>query len=188
MKMKNSCKIITATVLLIILFSGHLSAQKLFAQADDKKVYPMSGTFDSDTKTDMENALSVSEKIVLTNPRLIARFASRFLAATEQKWFPLSYGFGVSFLNGGLKARASFTQKGKMNFVITDCTTHLPESIQKAIPGEYIRWAVNNAIEIKEDDTVYYQVVFENEKNYTTLKFTSDGVGKIQQLNKMPAK
>ena len=91
----------------------------------------------------------------------------------------------VSFLNNSRKAKASFSPKGILNYIITDCAMeNLPEAFSKKIMNKYASYHLFNAIEIAAYSTVAYQAVLENSKGYITLKYTPDGVEEIQQVKK----
>ncbi len=172
--MKNSIKAITATVLITILSSGNLYAQDAYINASAKT--PYSTTAGANTSNNSSVAI---------NPLVSAKFSTLFPQATNQQWALNNNSSWVSFLNNGRKASASFTSKGKMNYVITDCAMEqLPGSFRKTISKEYASYNLYNAIEIKAYDAVAYQVVLENASTYITLKFTSDGIEEIQQLKK----
>lgn len=176
--MKNSIKAIAATALIIVLSSGNSYAQEVSSvSAPGKTAYA------STTAATAEKNNHISAAVV--NPITAAKFSTLFPAATNQKWTGKDNNVWVSFLNNGRKATASFTPKGKMNYVITDCAMEqLPESFRKTISKEYASYSLYNAIEIKAYDAVAYQVVLENASTYITLKFTSEGVEEIQQLKK----
>lgn len=184
--MKNSIKAITAATLLTILFSRNLNAQEISAGVAGQKNYAPNGMVSSENKNILNTSSIISSGTIdVTNPKLLTQFSALFPAATKQQWALNDKSFWVSFLNNDRKASASFTQKGKLNYVITDCTIEqLPDSFRKTISKDYASYHLNNAIEIKAYESVAYQAILENESSYVTLKFTSEGVEKIQHINK----
>jgi len=114
-----------------------------------------------------------------------ASFSTLFPNATQQKWTSSEGNSFVSFLNNGRKATASFTTKGKMTYVITDCSMNdLPAAFSKNIKNDYATYQLFHAIEIKAHGETAYQAVLENAAGFVTLKFTADGVEEIQQVKK----
>lgn len=114
-----------------------------------------------------------------------ASFSTLFPNASQQKWTSSEGNSFVSFLNDGRKATASFTAKGKMNYVITDCRINdLPAAFSKNIQKDYAAYQLFHAIEIKAHGETAYQAVLENAAGFVTLKFTADGMEEIQQVKK----
>lgn len=176
--MKNSIKAIAATALIIVLSSGNSYAQEMSSVSA-----PGKAAYASTTTATTENNSHISATVV--NPMIAAKFSALFPGATSQQWGSSDNNFWVSFLNNGRKASASFTLKGKIKYIITDCAMEqLPESLRKTISKEYASFNLYSAIEIKAYDTVAYQAVLENASTYVTLKFTNEGVEEIQQLKK----
>ena len=176
--MKNSIKAIAATALIIILSSGNSSAQEMSAVSAPGKTAHVSTTT---ARAENNNYLSTAA----VNPMILAKFSALFPGATSQQWGSSDNNFWVSFLNNNRKASASFTVKGKIKYIITDCAMEqLPGSFRKTISKEYASFKLYSAIEIKAYDAVAYQAVLENASTYVTLKFTNEGVEEIQQLKK----
>ncbi len=114
-----------------------------------------------------------------------ASFSTLFPNASQPKWTSAENNSFVSFLNNGRKATASFSEKGKLNYVITDCSMNeLPAAFSKNIRKDYAAYQLFHAIEIKAHGETAYQAVLENTRGYLTLKFTADGVEEIQQVKK----
>lgn len=114
-----------------------------------------------------------------------ASFSTLFPHASQQKWSSAEGNSFVSFLNNGRKATASFTEKGKLNYVITECSIQdLPDAFSKNIKKDYTAYELFHAIEIKAHGETAYQAVLENATGYITLKFTTDGVEEIQHVKK----
>ncbi|MFT3674273.1 MAG: hypothetical protein QM781_00100 [Chitinophagaceae bacterium] len=114
-----------------------------------------------------------------------ASFSTLFPNASQQKWTSSDDNSFVSFLNNGRKATASFTAKGKLNYVITDCSMNdLPAAFSKNIKKDYAAYQLFHAIEIKAHGQTAYQVVLENAAGFITLKSTADGIEEIQQVKK----
>ncbi len=114
-----------------------------------------------------------------------ASFSTMFPNASQQKWSSAEENSFVSFLNAGRKATASFTTRGKMNYVITDCGMNdLPAAFSKNIKKDYASYQLFHAIEIKAHGETAYQAVLENAAGFVTLKFTADGIEEIQQVKK----
>lgn len=112
-------------------------------------------------------------------------FSTLFPNASQQKWSIAAGNNFVSFLNNGRKATASFTAKGNMNYVITNCElNNLPEDFSKSIKSNYADYKLFHAIEIKAYGETAYQAVMESATNFITLKFTNDGVEEIQTVKK----
>lgn len=173
--MKNSIKAIASIGLITGLLSGNSYAQQADINAPARPSYANNSTAVSSTNSDP----------AAVNPGVTAKFSTLFPTATDSKWTSSNNNFWVSFLNNGRKANASFTPKGKMNYVITDCTIEqLPGSFRKTINKEYSSYKLYNAIEIKAYNAVAYQAILENESAYITLKFTSEGVEEIQHCSK----
>lgn len=124
------------------------------------------------------SAVSVSSKVT-------SRFTGLFPGATQQQWAKGNTSYTVSFLNDGRKASASFTAKGVVNYIITDCTVeHLPAAFAKVIRNNYASYQLFKAREIEAHHTVAYQAILENSKSFITLKFTADGVEQVQEVKK----
>lgn len=173
--MKKSIRAIAATALITFLLSG-----ASFAQTRDNST--SGNKANADTTIDEKN---IHKSIRIPSPIIADKFSALFPFATNQQWTNSGNNQWVSFLNNGRKAVASFTPKGEMNYVITDCVLEqLPESFCKAINTEYASYNLFNAVEIKAYGAVAYQVVLENASGYISLKFTSEGVEEIQQLKK----
>ncbi len=112
-------------------------------------------------------------------------FSSLFPKATMQKWTGTAENSFVSFLNSGRKARASFNEKGAINYVITNCSMEdLPADFSKSIKTNYAAYQIFNAIEIKAYGETAYQAIMENETGFRTLKYTIDGVEEIRLVKK----
>ena len=112
-------------------------------------------------------------------------FSALFPNATEQKWVGTTENSFVYFLNNGRKARASFNDKGAMNYVITNCSMEdLPADLSKSIKTSYAAYKIFDAIEIKAYGETAYQVVMENAASFLTLKYTVDGVEEIKLIKK----
>ena len=125
---------------------------------------------------------------VIANPdaKLVAALQASFPNATGQEWRMLNNGYYVSFLNGGRKAKAMFTQKGKMSYAITDCSLEqLPEAMRKKIAADYAAYTFVNAIEINAYDATAHQAVLQNSAGYITLKATRDGIEQIETQKKV---
>ncbi len=138
----------------------------------------------------IHNTLNVEEntgtKVDPTaNAAVSAKFATIFPTATEQKWTASDDNYWVSFVNNGRKTKASFTLKGKLNYIITNCSMeNLPAAFSKTITSKYASYSLFNAIEINAHETVTYQAVVEDGKGFITLKYTSEGVEELQQVKK----
>lgn len=112
-------------------------------------------------------------------------FSALFPNATKQKWTGTAENSFVSFLNSGRKARASFNEKGAINYVITNCSIEdLPADFSKTIKTNYAAYQIFHAIEIKAYGETAYQAVMENATSFITLKHTVDGVEEIRLVKK----
>ena len=175
--MINSAKIIAASVLIAATFSTNSFAQQAYAsttklQSNERNaIDPL-----------VNNSIKSNDA---TNAAITAKFAALFPNSSNQVWSSTGDNSWVSFLNEGRKANASFTSKGKMSYIITDCTMeNLPFAFSKTIKNEYASYSLFNAIEIKAHGAVVYQAILEDSKGFITLKYTSDGVEQIQQVKK----
>ena len=122
-------------------------------------------------------------KTVVADALIVSKFSSLYPNATNLNWANTSNNYWVSFLNNNRKAKASFSPKGILNYIITDCAMeNLPASFSKTIMSNYASYHLFNAIEIAAYSTVAYQAILENSKGYITLKYTSEGVEEIQQV------
>jgi hypothetical protein len=174
--MKKSLTAIAATALIIVMSSSTSYAQDRSDSTSGNKA-------DVNFSTGKDN---MDKSIRATNPAIAAKFSALFPAATNMRWTNSDKNFWVSFLNDGRKATASFTLKGKLNYVITDCVLEqLPESFLKLINKDYASHSLFNAIEIRAYDEVTYQAILENESGYITLKYTGEGVEELQRINKV---
>lgn len=168
--MKNLIGSIFATATIFLSLVTNCSAQELANNAKGSTVNTNS---------------TESKNTDVTNQVVANSFSTLFPAATSQRWTTKDNNTFVSFLNNGKKANASFSLKGKLNYVITECELeHLPASFIKEIKKDYASYKLYNAIEVKAHDAVSYQAVLVNELDFITLKFTDGGVEKIQQLKK----
>lgn len=112
-------------------------------------------------------------------------FSTLFPNASQQKWTSTAGNSFVSFLHEGRKARASFSAKGQLNYVITDCgINNLPAAFSKNIHDNYSSFKLFHAIEIKAYGVTAYQAVMESTTEFITLKYTEDGVEQLQQVKK----
>ena len=175
--MTASTKIIAVTFLLSIGLSSASFAQQSYASNSVKIT-------DENTTTIVdENSNAKTDDVA--DPLIVSKFSSLFPNATNLKWVNSGDNYWVSFLNNSRKAKASFTPKGILNYIITDCAMeNLPEAFSKKIMNKYASYHLFNAIEIAAYSTVAYQAVLENSKGYITLKYTPDGVEEIQQVKK----
>ncbi len=175
--MKNLIKTLSVTMVVTVLLSYNSVAQQMFAGNTAKTVYATGSI-------DIKEANTVNINVA-TTPDVETKFAVLFPSAANLQWSGTDKNYWVSFLNNGRKTTASFTPKGKMNYVISDCTTdQLPAAFRNTIKKEYALYNLYNAIEIKAYNSVAYQAVLENSVNFITLKYTSDGVEEIKQVKK----
>ena len=175
--MTASTKIIAVTFLLSIGLSSASFAQQSFASYSVK-------LSDANT-TAVVNENSNVKTVDVADPLIASKFSSLFPNATNLKWVNSADNYWVSFLNNNRKAKASFTPKGILNYIITDCAmTNLPAVFSKTITNNYASYHLFNAIEIAAYNTVAYQAILENSTGYITLKYTSEGVEEIQQVKK----
>jgi hypothetical protein len=172
--MTHSTKIITAVIFFGAAFNTATFAQQSFASATPSYAI-------NSIETIAENSTTP----VTVNVKTEARFEALFPKATNLVWSTGSNNYFVSFLNDGRKANASFTKKGKMNYLITECQAEqLPAAFRKAIKNDYAGYSFFNASEIKAHATVAHHAILENSTGFITLKYTSDGVEEIQQVKK----
>lgn len=174
--MTHSVKAIATTILFTLVLSSHSFAQDMVTSASSKGPYLNNTIW-------KEN--SANKTAVTVNPVVAAKFSTLVPGATNLQWTVNNNNFWVSFLNNGQKGKASLSTKGKMNYIITDCTMNqLPEAFSKAIKTQYASYHLFNAIEITAHKAVAYQVIVENALDYITLKYTADGIEEIQQVKK----
>lgn len=175
--MTHSTKAIASTILLTIVLSMHSFAQEMYAGMSMKTSFATHTTAmveSIDTKT-----------AVAPNPLISAKLTTLVPDATNLRWTMSDDNFWVSFLNNGRKGKASFTPKGKMNYLITDCVMEqLPGAFSKAIKKQYASYHLFNAIEVTAYDAVAYQAILENPQGFITLKYTDEGMEEIQQVKK----
>jgi hypothetical protein len=130
-------------------------------------------------------AASPETQSTCSNSRVMAKFSALFAGAVNQKWASIGDCYYVSFLNKGCKARAVFTAKGTMNYLITDLSPEqLPEHFRRRINSNYKGYAFLQAIEIAAYNAVAYQVVLEGTRRIVTLKFTADGMEELDAQTK----
>ena len=174
--MTVSSKTIAVTFLLAIGLSSASFAQQSFASYSIKL---------SDANTTAFVDENSNAKTVVADALIVSKFSSLFPNATNLKWANSADNYWVSFLNNSRKAKASFTPKGILNYIITDCAMeNLPAAFSKTITSNYASYHLFNAIEIAAYSTVAYQAILENSKDFITLKYTSEGVEEIQQVKK----
>lgn len=172
--MTHSSKIIAAAIIFGAAFNTACFAQQSFAAAEP-----------SYAKNTIELATESNSSPVTANTKTEARFAALFPKATNLVWNSAGDNYFVSFLNDGRKANASFTKKGKMNYIITESQMEeLPAAFRKTINKEYAGYRLFKATEIKAHATVAHQAILENGTGFITLKYTRDGVEEIQQVKK----
>ena len=112
-------------------------------------------------------------------------FSTLFPHATQTIWKITPENSFVFFINDGRKVRASFNEKGAMNYAITTCSIEdLPASFSKTIKTSYADYQLFHAIEIKAYGETAYQVVLESASDFMTLKYTVDGVEEIRLVKK----
>ncbi|HMK04770.1 MAG TPA: hypothetical protein VK489_11285 [Ferruginibacter sp.] len=175
--MTHSARFIAATMLLSVALFTDSYAQEVTAIAAIQPSY-VNNTFHvkegNSTKIDPA-----------ANPVVTAKFSGLFPTAASQKWTTDADNCWVSFSNNGRNVRASFTLKGELNYIITDCAMeHLPRAFSKAIAKQYASYQLFNAIEITAHGAVAYQAILEDSKGFVTLKYTPGGVEEIQQVKK----
>jgi len=176
--MTQSPKAIAATILLTIVCSTSIFAQEMYTSTSIKTVYPA-----TTISTAEEN--NSSKTAVAANPVIAAKFSTLVPGATDLQWTVSDANCWVSFINNGRKGKASLTLKGKMNYMITDCTMEqLPGAFSKAIKTQYASYQLFNAIEIKAYKSVAYQAIIEDAQGYITLKYTEEGIEEVQQVKK----
>ncbi len=177
--MKNFSKAISVAFVGFLLM-GNVSAQDTYTSTTAKKIYT------SIPAVEKTIASSNAREDVLANfPVVVSRFSSLFPIATSQQWSVIKENLWVSFVSDGRKGSASFTQKGKINYVILNCSLdQLPTPFSKTIIKDYTSYKVYNAIEIKAHDAVAYQVILENAVNFITLKYAGEEVVEITKVNK----
>jgi hypothetical protein len=168
-------KMITATILFTIASITNSFAQEAPAIDTLQPSYE---------HNDLNEKEKNSHLDVAVNPVVTSKFSTLFPDATSEVWTAGTDNFRVSFLNNNRKANASFTLKGKLNYLITVCALeHLPEAFSKKITNDYATYHLFDAIEITAHNTVAYQAVLTDSKGYITLRYTSEGIEEIQRLN-----
>ncbi|RXK61855.1 hypothetical protein ESA94_02230 [Lacibacter luteus] len=175
--MKQSNRIIASVILFTAVTTGTITAQQSTINTSADAAF---------VKNNLPSSTNmVTSTVPAANPKIEARFAALFPNASDLQWVAGADNYWVSFLNNGRKASACFTPKGKMNYAITVCDmAHMPEAFSKAIQKEYAAYSLLRAIEIKAHDAVAYQAILEDANGYVTLKYTADGIEKIQQVVK----
>lgn len=175
--MTHLVKTIAASFLFTVAMSMHTIAQQSYTAGATTPAYANNNL--------PAEADEVTSGRVSVNTTTQASFTALFPNASNLAWGGGADNYWVSFLNDGRKANASFTAKGKMKYSITACDMqHLPATFAKTIASAYAGYTLFNAIEIKAHGAVAYQAVLENSTGFTTLKYTTDGVEKIQQVKK----
>ncbi len=175
--MTHSAKIITVTILLTVTLSTNTFAQQSNTDASTEAAYAKN--------TIVIETGNAGNTTLEANPKTEASFSNLFPNATKQQWVSSADNYWVSFVNNGRKAMASFTPKGKVNYIITECIMeHLPVAFSKSIIKDYAAYHLFNAKEISAHGTVAYEAILEDSKGYITLKYTSDGIEEIQQVKK----
>ena len=168
-------KFIAVTLLLAIGLPSTSFVQQSYASNSVK-------LSDANTTAFVEDN-SNTKTVYVADAFIVSKFSSLFPNATNLKWANSADNYWVSFLNNSRKAKASFSPKGILNYIITDCAMeNLPASFSKTIMSNYASYHLFNAIKIAAYSTVAYQAILENSKGYITLKYTSEGVEEIQQV------
>ena len=176
--MKHSAKIIATSMLFTTALFMHTAAQEKNAIAVSQ---PSATHKTFHVKTNNQPKTGVE-----TNPVITAKFSSLFPNASSQQWIAGADHYWVSFLNDDRHAKASFNLKGQLNYLITDCTIEdLPKAFMQTIIKDYSSYKLFNAIEITAHGTVANQAILENRTGYVILKYTSDGVEQIKQVEKL---
>lgn len=176
--MTLSAKIIASSLLFTVTMSLNSFSQQSYTAAAAAEPAYVKNNMPAEADHTTTAALSAT-------PETEASFSALFPNASNLVWGAGANNYWVSFLNDGRKANASITSKGKMNYIITECTMqHLPEAFSKIIAKTYAGYSLFNAIEIKAYGAVAHQAVLENNSSFITLKYTADGVEKLQQLKK----
>ena len=175
---------IAAAIILNIRFSIDLNARVMPADTSGYKHNEKNEVTKPGHHVSLKNPMVTSEAMRKLKPILVKRFTAMFPNATQQLWASMGNDFLVYFVIEGKKASACFTKTGKFNYAITDYTTDLPEAIQRATPHEYASCQVKKAVEIRAYGEVVFQVIFENELAYTTIRYANDGVEKINEIKK----
>ena len=132
-----------------------------------------------------KNPGGTETKLASSNSRLMAKFSKMFAGADNQRWKTIGDYYHVSFTYNGRKARAVFTSKGSMNYLITNFSLeHLPELLRSKISRDYTGYTLLQALEITAYDTVAYEAVLENDQRFITLKSTKDGIEELKEQKK----
>ena len=98
---------------------------------------------------------SNAKTVYVADAFIVSKFSSLYPNTTNPKWANNADNYWVSFLNNSRKTKASFPQKGILNFIITDCEIeNLPAAFSKTITNNYASYHLFNAIEIAAYGTV----------------------------------
>ncbi|MBO9619756.1 MAG: hypothetical protein J7539_12060 [Niabella sp.] len=174
--MKRNIKTLGVALLFFWGASAPSYGQNMYASAAAK-------TFNTSILT----ALGAVDKepVAAVDPLINSSFSALFPNATEPKWSrKVTHSF-VSFLNNGHKATASFSPKGALNYVITECDPEqLPKLFNKKIKKSYATYRLLQATEIQAYGQKTYQVVLEDAFRFVTLKYTADGIETTQIVHK----
>ena len=172
--MRHSPKIIAAAILFTVGLTSNTFAQQSISSADPAFARNNGELLNHPTTS------------VAPNDKIGSSFSALFPNATNPLWAAIANNcYYVSFVNNGRKANASFTEKGNMNYCITDCSMdNLPASFRKSIKKQYPGYRLIKATELKAHGTVVYEAVMETSKGFKTLKYTEDGIEEVQKVKK----
>ena len=137
--MTASTKIIAVTFLLAIGLSPASFAQQSYASNSVKFT-------DANTATIVDEN-SNAKTVDVADALIVSKFSSLYPNVINPKWANTSNNYWVSFLNNNRKAKASFSPKGILNYIITDCAMeNLPISFSNTITKKYASYHLFNAI------------------------------------------
>jgi len=169
--MKQSIKVFFVGFVLSLGLGNSTIAQDYFA-AHHTAAAPSSST------SAAEEILSIPE-IIKTN------FVLLFPNATDAQWSISKKSIYVSFLNQGRKTNACFDAKGKLSYTITNCTSaQLPTEFTQMLSSTYDEYALFNAKEITSKGIIWYQIILENDTEFLTLYYSSEGIEEGKRLKK----
>ena len=135
--------------------------------------------------TGTENPDGIKTKLAISNVNVTAKFSKMFDNAENQQWITLDDYHHVSFTNNDRKARAVFTSKGTMNYLIKDISlAQSPVSFRMKISRDFPGFSLLQALEITANNTVSYQAILENDQRFITLTSNQDGIDEVKEQKK----
>ena len=183
--MKPSIRIIATSLFAIITTTTN--AQNLLVASAPVAKNMVTSSFISDDES--STILISAETLAASNPKLIWNFTQIFPTTTNVVWSKLDNNYFVSFEKDGQPSSAVFTNKGALNYTITNCSMEqLPASLKHKMSEKYNGYNLFHASQIVSNGTESYSVVMENTTGFVTLLHSENETEETRRVDKPTVK